>query len=211
MSESENIVIWAENLKIGNWPENFIIIIKGNEIVGITGLNTEDKQELLKIFGCIKKPNNGRYIFDYEDTSLLEIKRLESIRRNKIGYVFNSPRLLNDLNVIKNVTLWLDYIYPRKKAYEMGMNILKEIGMKDKRHYKIDQLSNLEKVLVSLGSALINKPLLLLVDDVYTYLRPDEIVEVNNLFRKYAHNGTTIIILADAVNNLSIVDRIVNL
>lgn len=211
MNQLENIVIWAENLNIGQWPENYNIIVKRNEIVGIKGLSMEEKQELFKIFGCIKRPAKGRYIFDYEDTGLLETSRLESIRRDKIGYVFNSPRLFADLNVLKNVTLWVNYIYSQKKAYQMGMNILKEIGIEDKSRLRIDQLNNLEKVLVSFGRAMINKPLLLLVDDIFTCLKPDEIEAVNKIMMKFAHNSTTIIILSSDFKNISLVDRIVNL
>jgi len=211
MKEVENIMIWAENLNMGQRPENFNIIVKRNEIVGITGLSTEEEQEIFKIFGCIKKPAKGRYIFDYEDTSLLETSRLEAIRRDKIGYVFNSPRLFDNLCVLKNVTLWADYIHSRKKAYKMGMKILKELGMEEKSHFRIEQLNNLEKVLVSFGRALINKPLLLLIDDIFTYLRPYEVVEVYKLMMKLAHDNTTIIILANELDNISFVGRIVNL
>jgi len=211
MNEAENILIWAENLKIGQSLEDFNLTVKRNEIVGIKGLSTEEKQELFNVFGCIKKPVKGRYIFDYEDTSLLETSRLEAIRRDKIGFIFNSPILFDDLSVLENVILCVDYLYPRKKACEMGMNILKEFGIEDKSRFRIDQLNNYEKVLISFGRALVNKPLMLLIDDIFTYLKPNEIVEVNKLMMKIAYNCTTIIILANDFNNMSMIDRIVNL
>lgn len=209
-TQIKNFIIWAENIEINESLKDINLIVEKGELIGITGLNKDEKKELIRILSCFCKPKKGRYIFDYEDIHLLESDRLGAIRTEKIGNVFSSPKLFDELNVMQNVTLCLDYIYSRKDAYEMGREILKELGMEEKCQTGTDKLNNYEKVLVALARGVVNKPILLLVDDTFSWLKQEEEKKIMELLLKFAKNGTAIIVFTDSPEALSKMTRIIS-
>lgn len=208
-TQIKNIVIWAENLEINESLSDMNIIVEKGELIGITGLNKEEKGTLISILSCFNKSPKGKYIFDYEDIHILEADKLETIRAEKIGCVFDSPKLFEELNVIQNVTFWLDCICPKKISFELGRSILKELGMEEKSLVSIVELSNMEKAIAALARAAINKPVLLLIDDIFSWLKPSEEEKFMELLLGFAEKGTTIIVLTNSIRALSRVNRVI--
>ena len=208
-TDTKNFTIWVEGLEISYSLKNINFAAEKGELVGMTGLNQDDKKMLFEVLGCFHKPRNGKYIFDYVDINLVESARLEAIRAEKIGYVFDTPKLFDELNVIQNVTLWLDYFYPKKSSYRLAKDMLKEFDMEEKSQSCIEQLSSLEKVKVSLARAAIKKPELLLIDDIFSWLKPEDSETIMRLLLKLAEKEITTVFFTNIQEFLLIANRVI--
>ncbi|MPM39825.1 Lipoprotein-releasing system ATP-binding protein LolD [bioreactor metagenome] len=210
ITQIKDMVIWADNLTINDSLKDINLIVKKGDLICITGLSTEDKRDFIRVLGCFERPSKGKYVYDYENINLAEYGRLDNIRAGKIGYVFSKPILFEDLNVIQNVTFWMKNICSHKKAQELGHNILKELGMEEKCMFGIEQLNKLEKMIVSFARAAINNPLLLLVDNIFLWLRPADYGKAAELISKFIEKGITVIVFTDFTEYLPEVKKVIH-
>ncbi len=137
--------------------------IEEGEFVAIMGPSGSGKSTLMHILGCLDTPTNGNYFLDEQDVSQLSDDELADIRKNKIGFVFQSFNLLPRATVLRNVVLPLVYAgIPREKREEQARIVLQEAGLEQSHYYHLsNQLSGGQMQRVAIARALAPTPLLL--------------------------------------------------
>jgi putative ABC transport system ATP-binding protein len=141
--------------------------IADGEFVAIMGPSGSGKSTLMHILGALDSPTSGTYFLDKKDVSVLSDDELADIRRDKIGFVFQSFNLLPRTTVLRNVMLPLVYAgIHGKEREERAKNALVSAGM-DEGHFQhfSNQISGGQIQRVAIARALVNNPLLILADE----------------------------------------------
>jgi len=141
--------------------------IKDGEFVAIMGPSGSGKSTLMHILGALDTPTSGTYILDGQDVSKLTDDQLATIRRDRIGFVFQSFNLLPRATVMRNVTLPLIYAgVPEIEREKRARKSLESSGLEEDRYdHKSNQLSGGQIQRVAIARALVNNPSLILADE----------------------------------------------
>ena len=142
--------------------------IEDGEFIAVMGPSGSGKSTLMHILGCLDVPNKGKYFLDNQDVSQLSDDELADIRKNKIGFVFQTFNLLRRATVLRNVILPLVYAAQasREEREERARIALKEAGLsKDHFFHLSNQLSGGQMQRVAIARALVNNPSLILADE----------------------------------------------
>jgi len=150
-----------------NALKNVSFTIKDGEFVAIMGPSGSGKSTLMHILGALDTPTSGEYFFDGKNVSELSEDELADVRRDKIGFVFQSFNLLPRATVLRNVMLPLVYSDISKNEREnFAKTVLINVGLNEARFYHLsNQLSGGEMQRVAIARALVNNPSLILADE----------------------------------------------
>lgn len=136
------------------------------ELIAVMGPSGSGKTTLLSLIGCLDKPTKGKVIIDGTDVTDIPESSLYKIRRDKIGFVFQSFNLIESLNAAENVELPMENtIKSRAERKEKAMKLLEMVGLKDRAKHKPTQLSAGEQQRVAIARALANDPAIILADE----------------------------------------------
>jgi len=171
--------------------------INDGEFVAIIGPSGSGKSTLMHILGCLDIPTSGQYFFEDEDVSGLSDNRLADIRKNKIGFVFQSFNLLPRMSVLRNVVLPLVYMgVQRDEREKQAKTALQNAGLDESRfHHLSNQLSGGEIQRVAIARALVNDPSLILADEPTGNLDSKTGEIVLETFQNLNRQGRTIILI----------------
>ena len=186
--------------------------INDGEFVAIMGPSGSGKSTLMHILGCLDTPTSGQYFFDDKDVSKLSDEELADIRREKIGFVFQSFNLLPRATVLRNVTLPLIYAGVEEKEREKrAIASLIAAGF-DQTHFlhKSNQLSGGQIQRVAIARALVNNPSLILADEPTGNLDTKTSEVVLGTFQKLnKEQGRTIVLITHEHDIAMYAERII--
>lgn len=170
--------------------------VNEGDIISIVGPSGSGKSTLLRCINMIEKPNGGDIIF--EGKSLMDKKTNLSLVREKIGMVFQQFNLFANLTVTENITLAPVKLklMDDKMAYKKGMELLENVGLKDKANVYPSSLSGGQKQRVSIVRTLMMNPDIILFDEPTSALDPEMVQEVLELIREVSEMGKTMIIVS---------------
>ena len=142
-------------------------VIKDGEFVAIMGPSGSGKSTLMHILGALDTPTSGEYLFEGKNVSEFSDDELADIRKNKIGFVFQSFNLLPRATVLRNVMLPLIYAdTPKEERETKARTALKNVGLNESHFYHLsNQISGGQMQRVAIARALVNNPSLILADE----------------------------------------------
>jgi putative ABC transport system ATP-binding protein len=188
--------------------------IKKGEFVSVMGPSGCGKSTMLNVIGLLDAPTDGSILIDSLPTAGLNDKALSRMRNEKIGFVFQSFHLINDLPVIDNVELPLLYrkgVWSRERR-KRAKDALEKVGLSARSKHYPNQLSGGQRQRVAIARAIIGCPEIILADEPTGNLDSKmgaEIMEI--LHRLNKEEGTTIVMVTHDERLALQTDRIVRL
>lgn len=169
--------------------------IKPGEVVVILGPSGSGKSTLLRCINCLEEITSGTVIVDGFDVT--DKKTDLNYVRAETGMVFQLFNLFPHMTVLHNVTLGPLKVRKmhKKEAEELGMDLLKKVGLADKAHVYPDNLSGGQKQRVAIARSLALKPKSILFDEPTSALDPELIGEVLEVMKKLAFEGMTMVVV----------------
>lgn len=182
--------------------------ISEGEFVAIIGPSGSGKSTLMHILGALDTPTSGQYFLDGQEVSKLKDDQLSDMRRNKIGFVFQSFNLLPRTTVLRNVMLPLIYSeISYSEREKRARKALHQAGLEEEKFYnhRSNQLSGGQVQRVAIARALVNKPAIILADEPTGNLDTKNSHLVMEAFQKLNKKGNTIIVITheDEVANFA--------
>lgn len=185
--------------------------IEQGEFVAIVGPSGSGKSTLLHLIGGVDKPSSGEVIIKGESIYKLKEKELSILRRRKLGFVFQFFNLIPVLTAEENIEM--PVLLDNGKIDKSYMNeLLKLLGLEERRNHHPSELSGGQQQRVSIGRALANKPSIILADEPTGNLDSKNSKEVLELLKYCAkkYNQTLILITHD-INIAKSADRIITI
>ena len=186
--------------------------VQPGEFVSIMGPSGCGKSTLLNILGLLDNPNGGEYWFVGNEVSKHPERRRANLRKNNIGFVFQSFNLIDELTVFENVELPLLYLgmsgSDRKKRVE---EVLDNMQIMHRRNHFPQQLSGGQQQRVAVARAVIARPKLILADEPTGNLDSAHGDEVMKLLTELNEAGTTIVMVTHSPAYAEYGNRIIHL
>ena len=170
--------------------------IKEGEFVAIMGASGSGKSTSMNMIGCLDKPTSGEYLFNGINVENLNRNQMALLRRNFLGFVFQSFNLLGRTSALENVELPLVYRkIPAKQRREMALESLAKVGLQSVVYNTPAQLSGGQQQRVAIARAIVSKPLVLLADEPTGNLDSIKSMEIMNLLKKLNEDENITIIM----------------
>ena len=178
--------------------DNVSFLVEKGEFVAIIGASGSGKSTLLHLLGGVDRPTSGKVFIDGKDIYSLNDDNLAIFRRRQIGLIYQFYNLIPILNVVENITLPCEL--DGEKADEKHLaELLKTLGLENRRLHLPNELSGGQQQRVSIGRAMINNPAIMLADEPTVNLdskSSEEIISLLKLSNK-KFNQTLIVITHD--------------
>ena len=186
--------------------------VKEGEFVAIMGPSGCGKSTLLNILGLLDNPDGGTYMLDGEEVAGMKERERTRLRKGRIGFVFQSFNLIDELTVEENVELQLKYLdVPKSERKQRVLDILRRVNMSHRAKHYPQQLSGGQQQRVAIARAVVGKPQLILADEPTGNLDSKNGKETMELLRQLNAEGTTIVMVTHSRHDATYAHRIVNL
>ena len=188
--------------------------IEAGEYLAVTGPSGCGKSTLLGILGLLDVPSQGEYWFDGANVAGWSETRLTRLRRGRIGFVFQSFNLIDDLSVAENIELALEYgDVPAREHRARVDEAMARLGIAHRAKHRPSQLSGGQQQRVAIARAIVSRPALLLADEPTGNLDSAHGDEVMRILRELNAEGTTLVMVthsamhaAEATRTLRLLD-----
>ena len=186
-------------------------IAKG-EFVAVMGPSGCGKSTLLNILGLLDSPSSGTFRFLGQDISHASERQRAKIRKQNLGFVFQSFNLIDELTVEENIGLPLAYLgMPRAEAHKRVKEAMERMGIAHRHAHFTQQLSGGQQQRVAIARATVSKPSLILADEPTGNLDSVHGREVMSLLSELNDTGTTVVMVTHSPSDAEYAHRIVNL
>ncbi|MSU33395.1 MAG: ABC transporter ATP-binding protein [Pedosphaera sp.] len=170
--------------------------ITAGEYIAIMGPSGCGKSTLLNLLGCLDRPTSGRYLLGGTDISSLDDDALSEIRGRRLGFIFQSYNLIQQLNVLENIEVPLFYQgRSDEEARAIAIGLAKRVGLEKRMDHKPFELSGGQQQRVAIARALASDPLVLLADEATGNLDSGSGREILGLFDELNAAGKTLIMV----------------
>jgi putative ABC transport system ATP-binding protein len=202
--KTEEVETWA--------LQNVNLEVKKGEFVAIMGPSGCGKSTLLNLLGLLDTPTEGTYMLDGKDVSHMNEDERTDLRKGKLGFVFQSFNLIDELNVSDNVELPLLYMgIPKKERKQKVKEVVERVAMSHRAQHFPSQLSGGQQQRVAIARAVISHPQIILADEPTGHLDSKHGKEVMELLSELHKEGTTIIMVTHSQHDANYAERIINL
>lgn len=188
------------------------LTVNEGEFTSIMGPSGCGKSTLLHILGLIDNPDGGKYFFLDEEVSKYSERQRAQLRKENIGFVFQSFNLIDELTVYENVELPL--IYTKTPADERAKKVqavLEKMDMAHRTSHFPQQLSGGQQQRVAVARAIVNSPNLILADEPTGNLDSEHGEEVMKILASLNDEGTTIVMVTHSAEDAAVGKRIVRM
>ncbi len=176
--------------------------VERGDVVAILGPSGSGKTTLLRCMNFLETPDSGTMIFHDQSYDLAHMPHKDVAKiRMHTGFVFQNYNLFANRTALQNVTegLIVARKMPKEKAEEIGMNLLKKVGMDSRADHYPSQLSGGQQQRVAIARALATDPEIIFFDEPTSALDPELIGEVLNVMRQLAEEGMTMIVVTHEI------------
>lgn len=188
------------------------LAVNDGEFVAIMGPSGCGKSTLLGILGLLDNPTAGNYWLDGEEVGHLKESQRTAFRKGRIGFVFQSFNLIDELTVEENVELQLKYLgIPARERKERVLEILRKVGLSQRAKHYPQQISGGQQQRVAIARAVVGRPKLILADEPTGNLDSKNGLEVMELLSQLNAEGTTVVMVTHSQHDATYATRIVNL
>ena len=185
------------------------LTVMPGEFIAIMGPSGSGKSTLMNLIGCLDTPSSGKYFCDGVDVSTLDKEALATLRRDKIGFVFQGFHLLPRMSALDNVAMPLGYArIPPVQRRERAQAALAAVGLGARVDHRPNELSGGQQQRVAIARALVNSPSLLLADEPTGALDSRTGEEILTLFKNLRDEGHTVILITHDAHVAAHADRI---
>ncbi|AXA85390.1 macrolide ABC transporter ATP-binding protein [Lysobacter oculi] len=185
------------------------LVIRRGDFVAIMGPSGSGKSTLMNLIGCLDTPSDGVYECDGVDVATLDAEELATLRREKIGFVFQGFHLLPRMSALDNVAMPLGYArVPPAERRERAQAALASVGLGERSQHKPNELSGGQQQRVAIARALINQPPILLADEPTGALDSKTGEEILALFKQLRDDGHTVVLITHDAEVAEHADRI---
>ena len=186
--------------------------IEGGEYLAITGPSGCGKSTLLGILGLLDALSSGEYWFDGHNVAGWNEKQLNTLRRGRIGFVFQSFNLIDDLSVAENIALALEYgEMPARERRARVSEVMERLGLTHRAGHRPSQLSGGQQQRVAIARAIAARPALLLADEPTGNLDSAHGAEVMRILRELNADGTTLVMVTHSLEHAAQASRTLRL
>mgnify|MGYP005991639745 CR=1 FL=1 len=188
------------------------IDIKTGEFVAIMGPSGCGKSTLLNTLGMLDSPTSGHYIFKDEDVAGYSEAQLAKIRKQHIGFIFQSFNLIDELNVEENVEMALLYHNISKSERKQRVaTVLEKVGISHRAKHMPSQLSGGQQQRVAVARAVVGEQSMILADEPTGNLDSHHGQEVMEMLQSLNKEGTTIVMVTHSPSHAEYASRVINL
>ena len=208
----ENLVkTYGNGENIVHAVDNVSFSVEKGEFVAIVGASGSGKSTLMHMIGGVDIPTGGHIFVDGQEITGMNAEKLAIFRRRQIGVVYQFYNLIPILTAEENITLPIDL--DRRKTDKKRLDeLLKTLGIEDKRHSLPNQLSGGQQQRVSIARALITEPALLLADEPTGNLDSKATEDIVGLLKMSNKNfGQTVIMITHNLEIAAQADRILTM
>jgi len=166
------------------------------DYVAIMGPSGSGKSTLLNMLGCLDKPTSGSLLLGNDDTATMSDDELAEIRSRRIGFVFQSYNLIQQLSVVENIQVPLYYQGKLGATqHQRAVELANRVGLAERLDHRPNQLSGGQQQRVAIARSLVNDPFFILADEPTGNLDSITTDEILGLFDELNAEGRTIILV----------------
>ena len=170
--------------------------VEKGEFVAIMGPSGSGKSTLMNLIGLLDRPSHGLYKLDNRDVSRLRPRRRARVRRDHVGFVFQSFNLIPGLTVLENVALPLAYKgVSQSKRLKKAAETLAKVSLESRQYYFPRQLSGGQAQRAAIARALVNWPSIVLADEPTGNLDTATSIQIMELLKEINEGGNTILMV----------------
>ena len=172
------------------------LTINEGDYVAIMGPSGSGKSTLLNMIGCLDRPTSGDYWLGGQNVALLDDDQLSLIRGARIGFIFQSFNLINQLNVVENIEVPMYYQgYSESESAERARELATMVGLEERLGHRPSELSGGQQQRVAIARALANDPLIILADEPTGNLDSESGSEILRILVDLHKRGKTLIVV----------------
>lgn len=211
--EIKNIVMKFRSELVETTALNDVSLsVEEGEFIAVMGPSGCGKSTLLNILGLLENPTSGQYLLDGEEVSQKSESARIDLRKGRIGFVFQSFNLIDDLTVTENIEMPLLYMgLPSSERKRRVEDALQRMGIAHRAQHFPNQLSGGQQQRVAIARAVVSNPSVILADEPTGNLDSKNGQEVMELLSQLNREGTTIVMVTHSQRDAGYATRIVNL
>ncbi|WP_375395493.1 ABC transporter ATP-binding protein [uncultured Sphingomonas sp.] len=188
------------------------LTVEAGEFVAIMGPSGCGKSTLLNILGTIDRPTDGRYLFEGSDIATAPESALARLRRDRLGFVFQSFNLIDELTVAENVALGLTYrAMPAREKRDRVAAAMDRVAIAHRRNHFPHQLSGGQQQRAAIARAIVGEPRLILADEPTGNLDTENGAQVMDILSELNAEGATIVMVTHSPSHADVAKRTVNM